>query len=135
MFCKKGALKNFAKSTGKHMCQSFFFNKVASIRLATLFKNRLWHMCFPVNFRKFLRTPFFIEYLLWVLLAPGTKRLKIEKVAANVFQTPLHFTWILQIHAWKSVTRKIFLPLIVQPAFTCSKSASEQCVKTVQSQQ
>ena len=24
----------------------------------TLFKKRLWHRCFPVNFAKFLRTPF-----------------------------------------------------------------------------
>ena len=26
---KKGVLKNFAKFTGKHLCQSLFFNKVA----------------------------------------------------------------------------------------------------------
>ena len=26
---KKGALKNFTKFTGKHMCQSLFFNNVA----------------------------------------------------------------------------------------------------------
>ena len=26
---KKDALKNFAKFTGKHLCQSLFFNKVA----------------------------------------------------------------------------------------------------------
>ena len=29
VFCKIGVLKNFAKFTGKHPCQSFFFNKVA----------------------------------------------------------------------------------------------------------
>ena len=28
-FCKKGDLRNFAKFTGKHLCQSPFFNKVA----------------------------------------------------------------------------------------------------------
>ena len=27
--CKKGVLRNFAKFTGKHLCQSLFFNKVA----------------------------------------------------------------------------------------------------------
>ena len=27
-------------------------------RLATLLKKSLWHRCFPVNFAKFLRTPF-----------------------------------------------------------------------------
>ena len=29
VFYKKGVLRNFAKFTGKHLCQSFFFNKVA----------------------------------------------------------------------------------------------------------
>ena len=32
VFRKKGVLKNFAKFTGKHMCQSLFFNKVAGLR-------------------------------------------------------------------------------------------------------
>ena len=27
VFCKKGALNNFSKFTGKHLCQSLFFNK------------------------------------------------------------------------------------------------------------
>ena len=55
---KKSVLKNFTKVIGKHLCQSLFFNKVAVLRPATLFKKRLWHKCFPVNFVKFLRTPF-----------------------------------------------------------------------------
>ena len=63
LFCKKGVLKDFTKFTGKHLCQSLFFNKVAGLRPATLFKKRLWHRCFPVNFAKFLRTPFFKEHL------------------------------------------------------------------------
>ena len=45
---KKGVLKKFAKFTGKHLRQ----------RPATLSKKRLWRRCFPVNFAKFLRTPF-----------------------------------------------------------------------------
>ena len=28
-FCENGVLRNFAKFTGKHLCQSLFFNKVA----------------------------------------------------------------------------------------------------------
>ena len=46
LFCKKDVLKNFAKFTGKW----------------------LWHMCFPVNFVKFLRTFFLTEHLRWLLL-------------------------------------------------------------------
>ena len=68
MFCKKGVLRNFAKFTGKHLCQSLFSNKVASLTPATLLKKRLWHRCFPVNFAKFLRTPFFTEQPPWVPL-------------------------------------------------------------------
>ena len=54
MFCKKGALRNFAKLTGKQLCQSLFFNKVDGLRPATLLKKRLRHRWFPVNFAKFL---------------------------------------------------------------------------------
>ena len=55
---KKGVPRNFGKFKGKHLCQSHFFNKVASLRPATLLKKRPWHRCFPVNFAKFLRKPF-----------------------------------------------------------------------------
>ena len=37
---KKGVLKNFTKFTGKHLCQSLFFNKVAGLP-ATLLKRDL----------------------------------------------------------------------------------------------
>ena len=60
IFCKKGVLKNFAKFTGKHLCQCLVFNTVAGLRPATSLKKRLWHTYFPVNFAKFLRTPFLI---------------------------------------------------------------------------
>ena len=38
---KKGVLKNFAKFTGKQLCQSLFFNKVAVVRPETLLKKKL----------------------------------------------------------------------------------------------
>ena len=55
---RKGVLRNFAKFTGKHLCQVLFYNKVAGPEPATLLKKRLWHRCFRMNFAKFLRTPF-----------------------------------------------------------------------------
>ena len=36
------------------MFQRLFFNKVAGP--TTLLRKSLWHMCFPMNFAKFLRT-------------------------------------------------------------------------------
>ena len=65
VYCKRGVLRNFTKFTGKHLCQSLFFNKVADLRSETLLKKRLWHRCFPV---KFLRTLFFTEHFRWMLL-------------------------------------------------------------------
>ena len=35
---RKGVLRNLAKVTGKHLCQSLFFNKVAGLRPAALSK-------------------------------------------------------------------------------------------------
>ena len=45
---KKVSLEISKKFTGKHLRPE----------PATLLKKGLWHMCFPVNFVKFLRTPF-----------------------------------------------------------------------------
>ena len=39
-----------------------------SKRLATLLKKRLQHRCFPVNFARFLRTPFLIKHPRQLLL-------------------------------------------------------------------
>ena len=57
-FVQKGVLRNFLKFTGKHLCQSLFFNKVAGLRPAALLKKRHWLRSFPVNFAKLLRTSF-----------------------------------------------------------------------------
>ena len=43
---KKNVLRNFAKFTGKHLCQSLFFNNFAGLRPVTLLEKRLWHRCF-----------------------------------------------------------------------------------------
>ena len=54
VFCKKGVLRNLAKFTRKHLCQSLFFNKGPD----TLLKKRLWCMCFPVNFCQISKNTF-----------------------------------------------------------------------------
>ena len=78
--CEKNVLRNFAEFKGKHLCQSLFFNKVASLRPPTLLKKRLWHRCFPVNFAKFLRTPFLTEHFHWVLLkSSASGEMKLRK--------------------------------------------------------
>ena len=67
VFYKKCFLKNFAKFTGKQLCQSLFLTNAASLRSASSFKKRLQHRSFPVNFAKFLRTTFLQNTWQWHL--------------------------------------------------------------------
>ena len=50
--------KNFTKFTGKHLCQSLFFNKVAGLRPATLLKKETLAQVFSCEFCEISRTPF-----------------------------------------------------------------------------
>ena len=60
-----------------------FGQVLVKLRPATLLKKRLWHRCFPMNFAKFLRTPFFTEHLRWLLELLETQR--SESLVLNVF--------------------------------------------------
>ena len=74
VFYKKGVLRNFAKFTGKHLCQSLFLNKVPGLGPATLLIKRLWHWCFSRSYVKLLRTPFLKEHLLLAASIQNTSR-------------------------------------------------------------
>ena len=116
VFCKKGDLRNFTKFIGKHLCQSLIFNKVAGLRLATLLKMRLWHRCFPVNFVKFRRTPFFIEHLRWLLLR--------VLFSCEFFQpTPLvrsaSQNYVTNVLHWKEKSFTIVLLEVIEMVWMC----------------
>ena len=55
---RKGVLRSFTKFTGKHLCQSLFFNKVDSVLVKFYIKNGTLAQAFSCEFAKFLRTPF-----------------------------------------------------------------------------
>ena len=94
MFCKKGVLRNFSKFTGKHLCRSLFFNKVAGLRPATLLKKKLLHRCFPANVGKFLRTSFLIEHPRWLLLSVGkTKTVKLKPLYKLIYWIQMYFLY------------------------------------------
>ena len=61
VFSRKGVLRNFAKFTGKHLCQSLFFNKVAGLEffLVRIFQHSNW-------IRRF--TPYQKKLCVWTLL-------------------------------------------------------------------
>ena len=69
----------------KHLCQSLLFIKITSFSPATLLKKRLWDRCFPVNFAKFLRTPFFLEHLRWLLLCNSTEYEWTQMHSSQIF--------------------------------------------------
>ena len=66
----KKVFLEISQNSQKNICarDSFLIKLQACIRPITLLKKRLWHSYFPVNFLKFLRTPFFIEHLWWLFL-------------------------------------------------------------------
>ena len=59
MFCKKCVFKSFAKFTGKHLCQSLFFNKVAGLTPATLLKKKTLAQVFSCEFCELFKNTFF----------------------------------------------------------------------------
>ena len=83
---RKGAFKNLAKYTGKHLLQSLFFNEVTGFKPTTLLKKRLWHRCFPVNFSKFLKTPFLKNTCFCFLNLPAVERSLLNQ-CNEIFQT------------------------------------------------
>ena len=56
VFCKKDIRRNFAKFTGKHLCQDFFFNKETLRRV------------FSCEFCEISKNIIFTEHLRWLLL-------------------------------------------------------------------
>ena len=79
--CKNTFFTEHLRTTasGSRFCWSYRFFQICNfsdfgihhfrLRPATLLKRSLWHRCFPVNFAKFLRTPFFAEHRWWLLLS------------------------------------------------------------------
>ena len=56
VFCKKDVLRNFAKFTGRQLCESRFFNKIAGVVPETL------SQVFSCEFIEISKTTFFTEH-------------------------------------------------------------------------
>ena len=64
----KKVFLEISQNSQENNCARVSFLIKLQARPATLLKKKLWHSCFPVNFVKFLRTPFYKEHLWWLLL-------------------------------------------------------------------
>ena len=67
-FVKRGVLRNFTKFTGKHLCQSLFFNKVAG-QACNFIKKETLAQVLSCEFREISKNTFFTEHLRWLLLS------------------------------------------------------------------
>ena len=67
-------------------------NKAAGLRPAILLKRRLSHRCFPMNFAKFLRTPFFYRTTPLAASATGIfhKLVSYEKLVSYMSNAKWH---------------------------------------------
>ena len=65
---EKRCSQKFRQIHRKTPVSQSFFKKSCRSQACNFIKKTLQHMCFPVNLAKFLRTPFFIEHLRWLLL-------------------------------------------------------------------
>ena len=88
---RKGILRNFAKFTAKHLCQSLFFNKVAGLRLrlwaCNFIKKETLAQVFSCKFSKSSKNIFFTEHL-WAIASGFCKRRSksfIEKLSDFTF--------------------------------------------------
>ena len=81
---QKGVLKNFTNFTGKHLCQSFFFNKVVALRPVTLLKKETLVQVFSCEFCEVSRNTFFtntsgrlfLYYIWWNMLIKFSKQME-----------------------------------------------------------
>ena len=98
---EKSVLKNFTKLTMKHLCHN--------LQLSTLLKKRLWHRCFPVNFAKFLRTPFLLNTSSgWFWRTADSPREENYKSYSPFRHVTNHafLTWMLFTPLWRSIIKK-----------------------------
>ena len=64
VFCKRGVLRNFSKFAGKHLCQSYFFNKLYLKKgLAQVFSCEFWEISKNIIYYK---TPL-VAWAYWTL--------------------------------------------------------------------
>ena len=104
---KKGAPKNFAKFTGKHLCQSLFFNKVAG--LCNFIKNKTLVQVFSCEFLEIFNNTLFTEHLRTtasvasIYSATGVSLLRTLKILAICQKLIRYFLEFLLTIIWTNL--------------------------------
>ena len=85
-FANSKTISAFADTDLQLMMKMVTNNNLQKPWPATLLKKRLWHRCFPVNFLKFVRTPFYTEHLCRLLLNLSTHCYLQPRISNRVCQ-------------------------------------------------
>ena len=93
---KKVVFRNFTKFTRKHLCQSLFFNKVASLRPATLFKKRLAQV-FSCDFFEIFKDTIFTEHIWKTASEAAVPRFCCRSRSENCLEIYRH-TFVIGYH-------------------------------------
>ena len=93
---KKVVFRNFTKFTRKHLCQSLFFNKVASLRPATLFKKRL-AQAFSCEFCEIFKDTIFTEHLWTTASEAAVPRFCCRSCSENCLEI-YSYTFVIGFH-------------------------------------
>ena len=112
VFCEKGAIRNLTKFTGKLLCQSLFFNKVAGLRHK---KETLAQFCEISKNTFFKRTP---------LVAASVFDVFIQFLRVHQYLLLLRGLKVLSHSATCKVTRTQSFYTRYRFRFTCDKSNS-----------
>ena len=87
---RKGVLRNFAKFTGKHLCQSLFFNKVAGLRpqACNFIKKETLAQVFSCEFCEISKNSFLTEHLrATASVKVGTEA--VVRTCSSKYETPV----------------------------------------------
>ena len=86
VFCEKAVLRNFAKLTGKHLCQSLFFNKVAGKYLTTDYLVQGARQRMPLEYYQTDSVFYQREYIYCIIFIKFAQKIHIRPM---VWQTKL----------------------------------------------
>ena len=95
VLCERGVLENFAKFTGKHLCQSLFFNKVTGLAPSGVisnnrfpFSNFVFIICQQNRFQK---QNISYTFLLVIISYRKEVYLKVGKCPVSAFTISIKF--------------------------------------------
>ena len=99
VFSCKGVVRNFAKFTRKHLCQSLLFNKVTGLPEAwDFFKKETVALVFSGEFWEIFKNTFLKESLWWLLLF--YQELFASKIVRN---GSCHVFILTSVAYWKNI--------------------------------